>query len=130
MNPLNYCTLPYAQKLQAAGIVMDTQKNWVKCKDGIWVFMFIGDVGRHAIGEVETWISAPSMYEAWMELPGKLSTQWAEYYLLIGKDEEETVVEYRDTHWNLLGGSRHSNVNPTDALIDLRVWLEGRKEKL
>ena len=132
MNLDNYGSREACQRLHDAGIVLETDMNWVKCKDGMWVFMFIGDVGKHAIGEVETWISAPSLAEILRELP---------VYFDIDQCFQPNLVKVADDNKGVMYSAFYSlivrklpvpacyqSANPTDALIELRIWLEERKE--
>ena len=117
MNPNNYGTLPACQRLAEAGIVLETEKVW------------------HLNGDKETYslqtrgsspsllvrwgdFPAPSMAEVWRELPDDCFVQML--------SDGITVAGFVD------GETEHSNenTNPTDALIDLLIWVKGQgKEK-
>lgn len=108
MNPLNYGTLPACQRLQKAGIVLETEVIWYRRQD---------------TGEIELCLTprnptkivcpAPSMAEVWRELPDGTE---------IFKQGEENIGWFRN--------GRTIDANPTDTLIDLLIWsAEQRKEK-
>jgi hypothetical protein len=128
MNPLNYATLEASKRLVDAGIVLETEKVW------------------HLNGDKETYslqtrgsspsllvrwgdFPAPSMAEVWRELPYQEHSVRYGAYLemskIVGIDiGVQTYVAYmRDG----IASCDYANVNPTDALIDLLIWV--RKEK-
>ena len=71
-------------------------------------------------------IPAPSMAEAWRRLPGILSVNKRWYELRFIKVDGITHVGY---WWSTECLIRFQNINPTDALIDLLIWVEQRKEE-
>jgi hypothetical protein len=112
MNPNNHGTLEACQRLLDNGIVLETEFHWIhnKLKDTWKIGVKTLDMENHP----EFWepIPAPSMAEVWRELPG-------------------------DTSINKMGGRNYTllqnhktpqfgSTNPTDALIDLLIWV--RKE--
>jgi hypothetical protein len=112
MNRLNYGTREACQRLVKAGIVLETD-----C-----IYGPRGDLFYKALVEVRPGdIPALSMAEVWRELPfqsyikqmGDLSLAW------ICDDDDETKT---------LESGFIQNVNPTDALIDLKIWLTAQKE--
>ena len=109
MNPNNYASLAASKRLVEAGIVLQTEVVWAT--DGL-------DWGMQGI-------PAPSMAEVWRELP-----EYVEY-----KKDDRPLIEYLRIDKNgdgslSCGYGRYSemtiNDNPTDALIDLLIWV--RKE--
>lgn len=113
LNPLNYCTFPYATKLVEKGIVLKTEKFyrvWTAI-DGTLCHELV-DYARKRNDLPQTmYVPAPSMAEVWRKLPRGT-------YLLHGADTSicwTNKKSYRDT-------------NPTDALIDL-LTKQKRKEK-
>ena len=108
MNQLNHCSLAAAKRLQAAGITLETDFMWVRNDSG-WSLLPNSSIGVWAES-----LPAPSMAEVWRELPdGSLITK----------------------HWKKANKSACwcvsspyiENQNPTDALVDLLIWV--RKEK-
>ena len=127
MNPNNYCTLEASKRLVEAGIKIKTEFYHVfsegqylgihhkKYRDG-----FLKEISLdHADVKARDFIPAPSMAEVWRELLKKHNVS------LSGQQEGLT------TAWTYAGGQETSpdipNTNPTDALIDLLIWV--RKEK-
>ena len=112
MNKNNYATLEAAQRLYDAGIVFETDT----------IYGPRGDLLYKALVECGTGdIPAPSMAEVWRELPfqsyikqmGDLSLAW------ICDDDDETKT---------LESGFIQSTNPTDALIDLLIWVKAQKE--
>lgn len=108
MNPNNYASLAASKRLVEAGIVLETEVVWAT--DGLdWVLM-----SRDRCGSWMQGIPAPSMVEVWRDLLDitiSIRLQKDGLYFLFLADD--TFESYRD--------------NPTDALIDLLIWV--RKEK-
>jgi len=105
MNEQNYASLEASQRLINAGIVLETENVWslnVKWKLG----------RRDWVEHMETCfdiISAPSMAEVWRELP------------------EQVIVYHGNTlteAYNTQKTISFVNKNPTDALIDLLIWVK------
>ena len=118
MNPNNYCTLSAAQRLHEAGIVMKTDFTW-GCqvnKDGSkrWT---IQPIDCHFVN-TEPEYPAPSMAEVWREL--KTSN------VSIVNDSGLSYAKITAASGRLVYKSE-CGLNPTDALIDLLIWV--RKEK-
>lgn len=110
MNPLNYESYEAAKRLVEAGIVLNTECNWVHIKNGDW----------HLVNEykpsdsIDLVIPAPNMAEVWREL----NKYRASLYFSESNNVTLAVIE---------GSPSFYNANPTDALIDLLIWV--RKEK-
>jgi hypothetical protein len=129
MNPLNHATLEASNRLVDAGIVLETEKVWVQIpnlyatnKDGSSPLRW--ECRDKAYGSYSDFIPAPSRTEVWRELPEWTSDE--DGWLEITKDGEEIDVGYHSK-------SSHSNpfftsTNPTDALIDLLIWVRKEKE--
>ena len=111
MNPNNYASLKASKRLVKAGIVLRTNCFW-----------YFNDKGNYDLNVRDAWtlddgIPAPSMAEVWRELPYNSVLSMAD-------DGESWVHVGDDPRKNL--ESIHRSFNPTDALIDLRIWV--RKE--
>jgi hypothetical protein len=118
MNPLNYATLEACQRLQAAGIVLETD-CFYRIGDG-WDLC---DYDHHDAEYRD--IPAPSMAEVWRVLPESVCwrNQWR--HLTVEKIGDLTSCYYRTN------GIPSNEINPTDALIDLLIWVMGQgKEKV
>lgn len=117
MNPLNYATLEASKRLVDAGIVLETEQH------------------HHEIVEwegkqVKLTIPAPSMAEVWRELPEGFwyENKWTWICVTKSrKDGDTTYCAYYMPDDKAVCGSKRRNTNPTDALIDLLIWV--RKEK-
>jgi len=102
MNPLNYATLEASKRLVDAGIVLETDCVW----DEFWRIEL-----KYARQEKKT--PAPSMAEVWRELPSM--------------DLGVYKIDDRISIYSGFGEGYTENTNPTDALIDLLIWV--RKER-
>ena len=108
-----YGTREACQKLIEAGIEVETDSYW--CDNLGWVTLRSGD---DVPVESCDWKIYPalSMFEAWRELPKGQSYSISSIY------------EFDDRGWKVIvtmNGHSFKNVNPTDALIDLLIWLKG-----
>lgn len=119
MNELNYASLEVSKKLHDAGIVLDTDVVWagiygttVSFENQKWVLI---PKSTHNVQ-----IPAPCFIEVWRELPQLIH----KYQLTIKGEVSNTLVGYSSRE-DWLYYVRDSN--PTDALIDLLIFV--RKEK-
>jgi len=132
LNPLNYGRLEACQRLHAAGIVLETEKVWALNE---WLVT----VDNHVVSN-EEWklidfpmisykqqVPAPSMVEVWRELLGILSVNKRWYELRLIKVDDITQVGYWWLTECLI--EFQNRINPADALIDLLIWVEQRKEE-
>jgi hypothetical protein len=113
INPDNYGSLEACQRLAEAGIVVETDMMW-HCAHG---FAELKSATKYpsTIGHD---YPALSMAEAWRMLPPYIGAQ----RLTVHKNDIYTECCYGT-------GEIKVNTNPTDALIDLLIWVEKRKEK-
>ena len=117
MNELNYASLEASKKLVDNGIVLETEAGWYKIfRPGCHAFVMVLSMRSGNEKFYGDNYPAPSMAEVWRELPAKIG---ADHILEIYKEYGFTKAQY----WglDLYGYSK----NPTDALIDLLVWLKG-----
>jgi hypothetical protein len=117
MNELNYASFESSKRLYEAGIVLETEKTWFFSNTG-WEM-----VGRYAAHHVTRhYLPAPSMAEVWRELP--------EEYCKNATDPVRYKV-FMSSQVGYHSGGKDGGIwipykgNPTDALIDLLVWLKG-----
>jgi hypothetical protein len=117
MNPNNYGTLEACQRLVDAGIVLETDCWWQWSKEYGW--RIYPAINPEVCEEIK-YLPAPSMVEVWRELLSNNNV------CLSGQQDGETTV------WTYSGWKQTSpdisNINPTDALIDLLIWLTAQKE--
>jgi hypothetical protein len=119
MNPLNYASLEASKRLYEAGIVLETdmvfEKHTWLCSQGSaskWVLILRSFAGRES-----KILPAPSMAEVWRELPETTEHDGITYYIAMEKEDGGiTECWVRDD-------IVFSNTNPTDALIDLLIWV-------
>lgn len=117
MNKLNYASLKASRRLIDAEIVLETDLFWVVYAGKTIPQPYLVD--RKSFNQ-SSWcvIPAPSMAEVWRMLPECVSLI---AYLRIDKNSDGSLS---------CGYSQYSemtsNINPTDALIDLLIWV--RKE--
>jgi hypothetical protein len=127
MNELNYTTLEVSQRLYEKGIVLETEKVWALNEWPVTIDSHViykeewRLIDRPMIGYKKQ-IPAPSMAEVWRELPDHLDSPLSD--LVITKDSMGiTTCFYKVGH-------ECESTNPTDALIDLLIWVvEQRKEE-
>jgi hypothetical protein len=119
MNPDNYCTLSAAKRLHEAGIVIETEAWWA----------------RRVLGNADRWelthnksislavevLPAPCMAEVWWELPETIQCTRKKRQLHFEKWRGESYASYEN--YGLA-----KNINPTDALIDLKIWTVKEKK--
>jgi hypothetical protein len=127
MNPLNYGSLEASQRLHAKRIVLETEAVWIadeyppfgaSMKIVLkWDLRNKKELRGANFGKLpDGTIPAPSMAEVWRELPGGFT-------LIKGQIHGGATVTY-GTKFNIY------QMNPTDALIDLLIWItEQRKEE-
>jgi hypothetical protein len=131
MNELNNATLKACQRLVDAGIVLETDLYWrvvpsvpcipEGCIELVTIhqmrFLAIGDDdrdGRDIDGVI--YLPAPSLAEVWRELP---------YCTNLFKSRTgDSVVDL-----TTVCGSEYRSINPTDALIDLLIFVTEQKRK-
>ena len=117
MNELNYASVGASKKLVNNGIVLEAESVWGKLDTGDYGLFYSWQYAN------DDFIPAPCFTDVWRELPAKIG---ADHILEIYKEYGFTKAQY----WglDLYGYSK----NPTDALIDLLVWLkgEGKNEKI
>jgi hypothetical protein len=109
MNPDNNATLEASKRLAENGIVLETEKHWYRYATG-WLDEELPNT------ESECEIPRPSMAEVWRELPQSAMDKWNDGTFRC---------------WTPLGPIPPiSNPNPTDALIELLIWLkeQGKEE--
>jgi hypothetical protein len=121
MNPLNYASLPASQRLQSSGIVLETEKTWFFSTTG-WEM-----VDRYAAHHVNRhYLPAPSMAEAWRELPATIPDRGLYAPMKLRKaGDGKTWVSYFRVGSQIIDSIK-ADINPTDALINLLIWQ--RKE--
>jgi hypothetical protein len=114
MNPKNYCTQPYAQKLVDAGIILGTDTEWCKLDHITWELRY-----------KNLWngkkIPAPLFQDVWDELPKILNINnlWHEKRL-ISIDNLDIAGYWYNTEVLI----QFAEVNPTNAAIGLLVWVK------
>ena len=121
MNDVNYASLEASKRLVDAGIVLETEWVWFHGTKGTW------HLSERWLSYEASHIPAPSMAEVWRELPETAlqpcrdtTTGYCHEYLSLQKDGDLTVAGYGE--YSEIG----RNSNPTDALINLLIWV--RKE--
>lgn len=130
MNELNYGSLPACKALHEAGIVVETEKFWF-CSappycDEHW---FIADADK---GHGYKKYPAPSMAEVWRELPcyRNVNGFFQPFLVRVTDDSEPTIYSVfysqEDERPVRPVPAVYQSTNPTDALIDLLIWV--RKE--
>ena len=114
MNPLNYATLEASKRLIDAGIVLETESVWIDTITNRWMWVLKKDVKHYTPCRED--IPAPSMAEVWRELP-----EWATIRKIAGTPVcwVEDAPKY--------GADPFARINPTDALIDLLIWVRSQK---
>jgi hypothetical protein len=127
MNPLNYATLEASRRLHAKGIVLETEAWWILGFDGKYSLVCCAtEVMMKVVKDRVGSIPAPSMTEIWRELPLVHPVGDRRHWINMDRCEDgRTRVLYAH-----LMDSQRQDTNPTDALIDLLIWVkEQRKEE-
>lgn len=121
MNKDNHCTLEAAQRLVDAGIVLKTDAVYAKFGND-----FILVIKRLSVPKGE-FIPAPCMADVWRELPEIITKNDIDFCkCLYGNSVGYYNSDLLDEAW-LHSFIIKDNTNPTDALVDLLIWV--RKEK-
>ena len=110
MNQLNYASLEASKRLVDAGIVLETEAVWCRTRRG-WRLHLKSKAKMYRWLEV---IPAPSMAEVWRELP---------FQTYIKKMDDGTSMVWVCDDDNC-ESDFITNTNPTDALIDLLIWVK------
>ena len=109
MNELNVGSREACQRLYDAGIALRTSAYWHINPKGEHELLYDVFAGHLVCSEKCRLIPAPSMVEVWRELPKGCK--------LKKYSDSNTVFDPSEEH-------AFDSINPTDALIELRIWLE------
>lgn len=120
MNQDNYGSLEACKRLVDAGIILETET--VYYQDTLSKEWHLSYKGKTPFIRIAS-IPAPSMVEAWRELPEYIDIGSNRYRKSIYADGGVTCCWYDG-----FTASRKKNTNPTDALIDLLILV--RKERV
>jgi hypothetical protein len=126
MNPLNYATLEASQRLHAKGIVLETEKCWIQMASGKYSLVNTRKPTQKWFRHED--VPAPSMAEVWRELPGEIGLNYTLDVTKIGK-ETQALYSKIDGFDNYCTKGSSCNTNPTDALIDLLIWVMGQRKE-
>ena len=141
MNQLNYASLEASKRLVDAGIVIKSEKIWASVPNPYNVDREGNSLPHWKLIDPPLYpykeqIPAPSMTEVWRELPegfeyiSKFDYESSHAYLCLTKSrkgDNTTFASYFLPDDKAVCGSKKHDANPTDALIDLLVWV--RKEQ-
>jgi len=111
MNELNYASLEASKKLHDAGIILETDAVW-EGKEG--------QTRLNLKANCPDGFPAPSMAEVWRELTEGIMVNGSWAPLFVNKIGCGASVGYRIEHHIII---HFSNENPTDALIDLLIFV-------
>lgn len=129
MNPLNYASLEACKRLVDAGVVLETEAGWYKIfRPGSHAFDMVLSMRTGNEKFYGDNFPAPTMAEVWRELPDSVddadlvmekTSQGDTYagYAIPVKASQGEVDSYEQEIHGLL------DTNPTDALIDLLIWV-------
>lgn len=125
MNKLNVASLSASKKLVDNGIVLETDAVWVK-----WYFdgSILSDRNPYewrlqykALTQTDfESIPAPCFTEVWRELPWVIDN-----YGLISMNKVDNITCCGYRKGMAIREPKFESEKPTDALIDLLVWLKG-----
>jgi hypothetical protein len=140
MNPQNYATLEASKRLVKAGIVLETDYVWcwivsIHPKDE-WKLLLVDTDSYKTFHyyRPERCIPAPCFCEAWRELPNFIDRNglYLQPNLVKLANEDEDYPERCSAFYAHLDDRPvpcvHQNNNPTDALIDLLIWVKGERK--
>lgn len=131
MNPDNYASLEASKRLVDAGIMLETDMAWTYMPKDLYRAEFRAEtiwkwrlVDRKE-GVCGKWFPAPAWPEVWKELPDGIvvNGSYAELYFM--KNEHEVNYCGYSVEYHVVSEVKANN--PTDALIELLIWV--RKEK-
>ena len=122
MNPNNYASVKASKRLVEAGIVLETEAGWYKIfRPGCHSFDMVLSMRSGNEKFYGDNYPAPSMAEVWRELPETID----EYDLTCekifngGMQAGYTTYDGSGLRWKVLLNA----ANPTDAMIDLLIWV-------
>ena len=122
MNPLNYATLEASKRLLYAGIVLwETDYYWYH--NNFYDTYELVDVIHHYCDKKD-YTPALSMAEAWRGLLSILKVGGLWYELRLTKIDD---ISYAGYWWSTVCLIKFQSPNPTDALIDLLIWVRSQK---
>lgn len=129
MNNLNYASLEASKKLHDAGIILKTDYVWagiygttVSLENQKWVLI---PKSTHNVQ-----IPAACFAEVWRELPADIFIERKRYRLNMWKVDNELRCCYVSQDASF-ATTPICNENPTDALIDLLIWVkEQNRERI
>ena len=124
MNENNYASLEASKRLDKAGIVLETDVWWYKLSSGWHLAQFPTKVIPPSIDNA---LPAPSMAEVWRELPPSIDHEHSTYNKTLKGFGAAEVAAFENLENRSL--KHFPNINPTDALIDLLIWVTTRKEE-
>jgi hypothetical protein len=133
MNELNYTTLEASQRLVEKGIVLETEAVWCNYSTdkfshpNKWSLGYRGLVESDPRIDDRPFIPAPSMAEVWRELPEMIGGTGQKFYLTMQRLGGFTEAGYESAHHDGVVKS-YENTNPTDALVDLLVWIRSNQQ--
>lgn len=132
MNELNYASLSASKKLVDNGIVLETDYYWATYSES--TLQSIRDAGKvyprpylvtkesihekHRTGH--GYYPAPSFAEIWRELPWVIDN-----YGLISMNKVDNITCCGYRKGMAIREPKFESENPTDALIELLVWVKG-----
>jgi hypothetical protein len=128
MNLLDYASFEASKRLVENEIVLETECRWHKFDWGIngdkWGIYRVDQLTKN---QLSLSIPAPCMAEVWRELPEHITRGNKYYELLIAKRSVMTSAYYYCSEVDDVKVFYVSD-NPTDALIDLLIWVRKEKE--
>jgi hypothetical protein len=111
MNEANYASLEASKRLAEAGILLETEAGWYKIfRPGFHSFDMVLSMRSGNEKFYGDNYPAPSMAEVWRELPDVMA---------MNHRNGETEC------WLETGSDSFASTNPTDALIDLLIFIKG-----
>lgn len=139
MNEMNYASLEASKKLVEAGTVLETESVWYY-KENLHVTNTDGSSPRKwqlirtntILFEKEKYLHpdflvfAPSMAEVWRELPEEIVENKIQYWKVLSSQLEVAESEYASPIRTPI--IHFENTNPTDALINLLIWIREREK--
>jgi len=119
MNKKNHASIEASEKLVKAGIMLKTDYVWYPestIYNDVWIFSTYNQF-KDECSENDPYIPAPCFTEVWRELPEQCDGE----YLKMFEDQGKTFCGYGE--YTSIG-----HINPTNALIELLIWLKGKEK--
>jgi hypothetical protein len=127
MNPLNYGSREACERLHKAGVVVETDFVYFRYGEK-WVIRSKWCAGHDLSIIPDLCIPAPTLSEVWRELPQDIYYKTMCCSLMLWKFNKGKFTEV-GYWWHDQIIKSFLSENPTDAAIELLIWLKGERHE-